>query len=87
MKHAAILLFALTLGACVETANETEGTFAYRGDTYRSVTREFVRDNGTTYSRRYIYVGTRPVSCSATDDQSCIGAIRDNDNFFDGSLR
>lgn len=65
----------LTLTACAETVQQSEGTFNYRGDTYRSVTRTFQREDGSTYMRRTIYFGAERVSCRADDDKDCELAI------------
>ncbi|MEQ3708319.1 MAG: hypothetical protein ABNH38_16485 [Tateyamaria sp.] len=78
-----LLIVVLGLSACAETVGEIEGTFVYNGQIYRSVERQFVSGN-RNYSRRYISVGTRSVSCSATDDLDCNAAIRETrDRPFD----
>ena len=71
-----ILIVGLGLSACAETVGEIEGTFIYNGQSYRSVERQFVSGD-RSYSRRYISIGSRSVSCSATDDLDCNGAIRE----------
>ncbi|MEL6620238.1 MAG: hypothetical protein AAFY39_06875 [Pseudomonadota bacterium] len=79
------VLSLLTLAACTETVTETEGTFVDGNDTYRSATRTFQRSDGSTYQRRTIYVGNGRVSCSATDDLDCRGALLEHllrDPFF-----
>jgi len=67
-----VALFAIA--ACSEVVNEVEGTFVYKGQTLRSVEREFATENGT-FKKRYIYSKPRTVSCSATDDADCVAAI------------
>jgi hypothetical protein len=67
-----VTLFAIT--ACSELVNEGEGTFVYKGQTLRSVEREFATENGT-FKKRYIYSKPHTVSCSATDDADCVAAI------------
>lgn len=69
------LVVVFGLSACAQTVGEIEGTFVYQGDTYRSVERQFQTDT-RSYSRRYITIGARTVSCSATDDLDCNAAIR-----------
>ena len=80
MRIAGLFLVILSMAACVETARQTEGTFVYNGRTLPSVTREFVRNDGTTFERRSIQLGARSVTCSATDDQDCVAAIRDRNH-------
>ena len=83
-RIAALLIVLLGLSACAQTVGETEGVFVYNGTTYRSVERQFVSDN-RSFSRRYISVGARTVSCSATDDLDCNAAIRETrERPFDG---
>lgn len=77
MRITAFFLVALSLAACTETVNETEGTFVYNGRTYATVTREFARSDGSTFERRSIRYGGRFVTCSATDDLDCRAAIND----------
>lgn len=78
MRILALLLMMMPFSVCAKTISETAGTFVYDGQTYRSVTRVFERRNGSKYARRSIRVGSRNVTCSATDDKDCILAIRDN---------
>ncbi|WP_223422375.1 hypothetical protein [Tateyamaria pelophila] len=80
MRIAVLFLVVLSLAACAETANQTEGTFVYNGRALPTVTREFVRNDGTTFERRSIQLGGRSVTCSATDDQDCVAAIRDRNH-------
>ena len=78
-----ILIVIFGLSACAQMVGEIEGTFVYNGKTYRSVERQFVSDN-RSFSRRYISVGARTVSCSTTDDLDCNAAIRESrDRPFD----
>ncbi|WP_108835296.1 hypothetical protein [Tateyamaria sp. Alg231-49] len=78
-----LLIVVFGLSACAQTVGEIEGTFVYNGQSYRSVERQFV-SNDRSYSRRYISVGARSVSCSATDDLDCNAAIRETrDRPFD----
>ena len=77
MRTLTAILALLALSACAETVSETPGTFTYRGDTYRTVTRTFQREDGSTYDRRTIYLGAERVSCSATDDRDCRVALAD----------
>ncbi|WP_299614722.1 hypothetical protein [uncultured Tateyamaria sp.] len=74
MRLTLALVFPLTLIACTEVVSEREGTFNYRGETLRAVTREY-STNGNTFTKRVIYDGNRPVSCSATDDADCRAAL------------
>ncbi|WP_299375737.1 hypothetical protein [uncultured Tateyamaria sp.] len=75
MKRTLIVLMALALAGCEDVVSEQEGSFLYDGETYRAVTRQYVR-NGSTFERRVIYSRPQPVTCSATDDLDCIGAMR-----------
>ena len=75
MRFPVTILISLSLAACAETASEQQGIFVYSGRTYSAVTREFVRNDGSTYSRRSINYGGHFVSCSATDDLDCRAAI------------
>lgn len=77
MRIVALFVVSLALAACVQTASETPGTFVFEGRSFDTVTREFVRSDGSTFQRRSIRYGSRFVSCSATDDRDCEGAIRD----------
>ncbi|WP_299550542.1 hypothetical protein [uncultured Tateyamaria sp.] len=74
MRTIVSVLTLLTAAACTEITAEREGTFEYRGDTLRAVTRDYSA-NGRTFTKRVIYDGNRSVSCSATDDLDCRGAI------------
>ena len=78
MRILALFLMMMPFSLSAKTISETEGTFVFEGQTYRSVTRVFERRNGSTYTRRSIRVGSRNVTCSATDDRDCTLAIRDN---------
>lgn len=83
MRIALLSIVALSLAACVDTVNEQEGTFVYNGQSYRAVTREYARSDGSTYSRRSIAYGVRFVTCSATDDLDCNAAIQNARSDFD----
>ncbi|WP_299769928.1 hypothetical protein [uncultured Tateyamaria sp.] len=74
MRLGPIALMLLSAAACTEITAEREGTFEYRGDTLRAVTRDYSA-NGRTFTKRVIYDGPRRVSCSATDDLDCRAAI------------
>lgn len=74
MRLVLSLTLPVTLLACTEVVSEREGTFNYRGETLRAVTREYSA-NGNAFTKRVIYDGNRPVSCSATDDADCRAAL------------
>lgn len=75
MKYLAILPAALSLTACVSTVSEVRGTFTDGNRSYPSVTREFQRADGSTYSRMSILVGHERVSCMPDDVRDCRLAI------------
>ncbi len=68
------LIAAIFLTGCAEVTSEREGTFTYRGETFRSVIRTFETENGG-FSKRYVYSRPHTVSCSVTDDRDCNSAI------------
>ncbi|WP_299614719.1 hypothetical protein [uncultured Tateyamaria sp.] len=75
MKHAFLATCAATLAACGQATVVQEGTFTFRGETYRSITQD-ITTGDRTFQRRTIFVGARRVSCSATDDADCtLGVI------------
>ncbi|MEM9870909.1 MAG: hypothetical protein AAF822_06610 [Pseudomonadota bacterium] len=67
----------VTLGACSTTVNEEPGTITLRGDTYRTVTRTFQNQDGSTYQRTTIFVGAERASCIPGDIRDCEVALSD----------
>ncbi|MEX0368649.1 MAG: hypothetical protein AB3N22_21520 [Ruegeria sp.] len=75
MKQLSLLLCFTLLIACVDTVSETRGTFTVRGTTYETVTRQFQRSDGSTYSRMTIYAGAERVTCRPNDRADCDAAL------------
>ncbi|WP_299046046.1 hypothetical protein [uncultured Tateyamaria sp.] len=69
----ALILLAAT-GACTQIVSEQDTTFTYRGDTYRAVIRDY-SSGSQSFTKRVVYDGNKPISCSATDDLDCAAAI------------
>lgn len=67
----------IALSACVTVVAEQEGRFTYKNETFRTVTRTYQRDDGSTYKRRTIYLRAERVTCSATDNLDCAVALSD----------
>lgn len=67
-------LLMLGAAACTEVVSRENTTFSYRGDLYRAEIREYATGS-TTFTKRVIYDGNTPISCSATDDLDCAAAI------------
>ena len=76
MKQALLWASTLALVACSESEPVREGTITFRGDTYRTVTREITSASGT-FQRRTVFIGVRRAGCSATDDRDCHQEIID----------
>ncbi|MEL7133084.1 MAG: hypothetical protein AAGK77_11790 [Pseudomonadota bacterium] len=74
MRLALSFIVLASLMACTEVVSTQDSTFTYRGDTYRAEIREY-STGGSTFTKRVVYDGTTPVSCSATDDADCAAAI------------
>ena len=71
------ILSVLILSACATTVAEEPGTITLRGETYRTVTRTFQREDGSTCQRMTIYVGAERVSCIPGDIRDCRVALSD----------
>lgn len=74
MKLTVSLLSCSLLLACTEVVSRQDTTFTYRGDVYRAEIREYSTGN-STFTKRVVYDGAKPISCSATDDLDCAAAI------------
>lgn len=74
MRFVLFFLLFFTLIACTEIVSTQDTTFSYRGDTFRAEIREY-STGSSTFTKRVVYDGRTPVSCSATDDLDCAAAI------------
>lgn len=77
VKLIVILSVWLLSAACVETTNETPGTFTTRGEIFETTTRQFQRPGGRTCSRMINHVGAERVSCIPGDRADCETALFD----------
>lgn len=77
MRPFPLFIASLALSACVTTTQEVPGTITIGTRTYETVTRTFQRDDGSTYARTTVFVGTQRASCRPDDFLDCRGAVNE----------
>ena len=65
----------LGLAGCVEVTNQTMGSVTTRGQTYKTVTTEFVEKDGTRFAKTVVLVAGYREPCNPNITNDCAEAV------------